>query len=79
MPGYDGMLYFTVGCESPSTQMLLQWSKEVKITRCQVRAVGRMVQYLRALYRRNNSRVRLVVCGLALSCSNTTPLRVSVI
>jgi hypothetical protein len=40
------LLNFTFGCESPSTQVLLQWSKEMKITRCQVRAVGRMVQYL---------------------------------
>jgi hypothetical protein len=45
-PGHDGLLNFTVGCESPFTQVLLRWSKEMKITRCQVRAVGMMVQYL---------------------------------
>jgi hypothetical protein len=45
-PGHDGLLNFTIGCESPSTQVLFQWSKEMKITLCQVRAVGKMVQYL---------------------------------
>jgi hypothetical protein len=45
-PGHDGLLNFTVGCESPSTQVPVQLSKEMKITRYQVRAVGRMVQYL---------------------------------
>jgi hypothetical protein len=45
-PGHDGLLNFTVSCESPFTQVLLQSSKEMKITQCQVRAVGRMVQYL---------------------------------
>jgi hypothetical protein len=45
-PGHDGLLNLTVSCKLPSTRVLLQWSKEMKITRCHVRAVGRMVQYL---------------------------------
>jgi hypothetical protein len=60
MPGHDGLLNFTVGCESPSTQVLLQLSKEMKIIRCQVRAVGRMVQCL-------PSAVRVAVCVSALT------------
>jgi hypothetical protein len=31
-PVHDGLLNFIVSCKSPSTQVLLQWSKEMKIT-----------------------------------------------
>jgi hypothetical protein len=45
-PGHDSLLNFTVSCKSPSTQVLLQWSKEMEIIWCQVMALMRIVRYL---------------------------------
>jgi hypothetical protein len=43
------LLNFTVGCESPSTQVPLQWSKEIKITLRQFREVGDEFQLVMCL------------------------------
>ncbi|GBO25829.1 hypothetical protein AVEN_266167-1 [Araneus ventricosus] len=42
----DGFLNFGVGSEMATYQVLLKWSEDMKITRCEIRAIGRLFQCL---------------------------------
>ncbi|GBL83473.1 hypothetical protein AVEN_196332-1 [Araneus ventricosus] len=68
----DGFLNFGIGFEMATCEVFLQWSEEMKITWCEIRAVGECSNTFHRK-RCNKSRVTEAVCVQGLSCNNRTP------
>ena len=47
-PGGNSLLYVSVCCKSPASQVLLKVSKKMELAGCRIRTVGRMVYKLPA-------------------------------